>query len=736
MAPADHGTIVRLLGTLLIAATAAISEASTVTVRMVPHGASFDGVHVTARAASASDLSKTPAVIQQIDPATGSASLRLADGYWLLAADGPQVWSRSQYIAIAGDSEASLDLWPAGALIGALPDTMKAPPRELTARFDRGGEEPLQDDARCTLADRAFRCVLPAGRLDARIRAKGYVGRSYWDLTIEAGKTHDVGTLELRPGQSILGRVLLPRGDQSDIRNVVVTAFPSGMAALSDRLPPFRLLPLTVHAGKNGRYEIDGVAPGTYLVSAASGRNLYTDSYQVVVRPAADTELLDILRLEHPRHLAVSVVPATAAPDGRPWHVALERALDPSHHVIVTESNASRTGSWRSGPLKPALYTLSIGPRPGDVWYREEIPLTSRDVEIPVTLSARSVHGLVTLGSHGLASALTFSGDGQTVKATADDDGAFTTQLPNDGPWSVDVESAAPQVKRTVQKVRVTEEGSIAIRLPNSALDGDVVDEQGRPVEYALLTIARPDGREPLFQPSAGADGRFTVNGMSSGTYKVAASAPRGEGQSEPADVVFDEERLGEPLHLTIHPDKRVRGRVVFDTLPVPGATVMLFPTDVSGLMTVPAITDASGGFEIPIPNGAGEFNVVVAAPGFAYELDHVQYRPERLFVTLSQNGGTMQLRWPAGEPALLVKEGVAISPSTVLLTWPGTSEKSADAVRMMLPMMAPGPYALCSVAASEITAFQRNRGSGGGRCVSGFLGPAGTLALDATGNP
>jgi len=89
-----------------------------------------------------------------------------------------------------------------------------------------------------------------------------------------------------------------------------------------------------------------------------------------------------------------------------------------------------------------------------------------------------------------------------------------------------------------------------------SGLEGKVVDEEGKPLSGATLTL-RPDG----LSVQSGADGAFSLRDLTAGERKLLVAAPRFKATRREVTVGVAEQKKLDPIEL--HPSAAVEGRVV-----------------------------------------------------------------------------------------------------------------------------------------------------------------------------
>ena len=719
--------------TLLLATTVAAASASMgpqpVSFVLDPHGSDTPRVTVTLTriASSPADANGADAVHATISHAEPLA-LNLKPGNWRLEVEDAKVWHATQFFRVdpAVREEVAVSIWPRSFLAGKAEHETKTDLKEMLLRFESvgaPGTATVSGQVRCPIENQRFVCSMPAGTYRLRMRPKGFVAQYIPDARLAANATLDLGTLHFRQGQSITGVVELPRRSTADVTAARVTAIPAGTR-------PDSLLKMEAQPDRNGFFHVDGVTPGAYLVSASLSRTLTSAQVAVVVRAGTEADLVQPLRLNPPRRIELLLMPPLA-PDGSAWHVKLFRAAN-SHTEEVSESSAAADGTWKSPPLQPGAYQAAVGTISGDEWHREEIAVGDEDFRTPILLTRSGVHGIVMLGERPLQASLTFSGrSGFAITAQSDERGRFTAALPrlDDPDFRVIVESSAPWVHRSVAVKPPREDESIAIILPDSIIMGDVVDDKGAPVPNALVSIAGERISDAFFQPRTRTDGTFEAHGLAPGSYRIVATDFLKE--SEPVTIQVGENGTPDPLHLVLEDMKQLRGRVVSSLGPVAGAQVQGRATNVPQTIVHNRQTDASGAFAEALPAGSTKYEMTVAAPGFSFVIAGGTLTDDPLVVGVDQNGGTLVVTASDVNGVALVHGGGTCPTPLATRQWPSQQGKTADGGQQLtLPMMEPGVYAACVVPPEQYAIFRLTGGQTGGRCVSGFLPPFGTLTL------
>lgn len=702
--------------------------AAQLTLRVVRHGVA-DDVAITL---SREDSPAAEAVRVTVPASADSAKLELPSGRWMLEAVAANAWHGRQYATVAADREIAIPLWPAAALTGALRSNARVAPVELLAGFEgrAANGEPVTGATHCAIERQRFRCAVPAGTLDLRLRAPEHIGQFLWSVRLPECAARDVGELALRVGQAIVGRIELPRHAALDPTKTVIVARPAGTAEGSGPLlTGSLLLPQTVRAEKNGIFHIDGVVPGAYVLVAHHPGGFVSEEVNVVVREGLSAvDLTEPLLLAEPKRMQLAITPALT-PRGEPWRVSIARVIGPDVTEPISGSMAARSGAWSSPPLPPAQYELTVSASFDDVWSRQRVKLADRDEYRALVLSGRVTSGRVTLGGKPIAATLSFGdGEGRSADVQSDAEGHFDVLLPNRGGahWDVTVITESPYLRRTLD-VTVLDGEELSIDVPASSISGKVVTELGEPVARALVSIA---SAATTLQPSTGPDGVFVAYGLPSGATTISAESV--DRDADGLTVDYDEHDPPAPLTLVAHPRRELSGDVLSAAGPVAGAQVVIAPVDSPQSRLFPTITGGDGTFVAKLAQHAEEVDVLIFAPGFSFLFCRRPTREGYLRVRVDQRGGTLMLRTPP-HGVFLVHDGAAIHLELLENRWPvQAADDSGGRLAIKAPMLDPGVYALCEVAAPAEDAFMRSGGRvGATACVTGALDPLGTLALE-----
>ncbi len=685
------------------------------------------------------------------------ARMELRPGRWVLRAEADGYWGSEHQLELKEATAVALDLWPAGVLEGgfSLQGGLQ-PPTELNlflrpAPGESGKEAPPPSKVVCTVEEAAFKCPVPAGLLDFRIQAPGFIPRYLWGIRVAPGQTIRPGRMDLRQGSAVQGWVVTVDGAPLG-EDLWVTLRPRG-GIVYDAAERERMESLTFKAQVNSRgfFQMEGVPPGAYLLEAQHKK--YAPAVvSVRVVEGQVTEIANPpLMLDHPKVVEVFVDPPSG-PSDRPWAVHLQRyERDSSRVTSFAQEVMSADGAWRKA-VPPGLYLLRIGPNPGETWWMEEVKVEENPAPIQVTMRVVRVKGSVHLGGEPLAAKVYFGGKfgAVRVEATADEDGRFETMLPKAGEWLVHVASADPAVEREIPKVPVepkpgTDQAIVDLELPNTLLRGKViVAATGVPVPKSIVTaVSTGETQESSVQVIANQEGLFEFHGLLAGATLVGASGGREDLYADPVLVDVRPEKESQPIVLRAVPRLKVSGTVVSAAGPVAGARITAVPMGIPAISTRIHTADSQGRFTLFLPSTTREMQVTVSAPGFALRTLRLAIPENREIVLgLEQASGTLIVGMDRplnysdpNAPSVVLLHGGAFEWLSYLLSWAATSgvQGQGEGGKWVVPSMEPGAYQACWVFPAERPGLDFGI-TPSDRCVSGYLASNGELTLDLSG--
>lgn len=581
----------------------------------------------------------------------------------------------------------------------------------------------------CPVEPETVSCSVPQGRWDLALRLPGHVTRFYFGVEAVPGKAVDLGRVEFTPGATLVGRVVVEGRTESGRPAVTLaplSAADAGRVALGA---------VSTTAGGKGDFHFDGLRPGEYRVTAHLGA-LLSSRPTVVVPEGMEITMKEAVVLSRPVGLRVNLSPPRD-PSGKPWTVVLIAHRNDREIEDMVEGAADPSGVWRKEGLRSGVaYRLQVRTAEGARWWSEEEPwvLGPEGGVKNVEPGFEEIRGRVLLGKTPLAAKLVFGGEfeGVSVPLRSGEEGAFEGVLPRLGRWTVTVDSAHPTVKRKldVDVARDGGRGWVEIRLTNGNLQGRVVDEEGRLVPRALVTVQR--------KGSSGWDrkwidgGAFEWEGLEPGSYVLGALAADREGGPVEAEVGDG----GAPVQIVLRRQGSLRGRVVTEQgTGVVGAVIRrLAAPDFPGeALAANALSDAEGRFRIALRPGTPDVCLAVFPPGLGARMVRVAVTDDEVAIPVREDGGRLLLEYDKATDAalgLVYHAGCFTAPILFVSKVPGsTREALGDRWRLSTPGLEPGAYSLCMTERDQLPSWDRDRPPSA-RCDAGTLYPGGTLRL------
>ncbi len=670
---------------------------------------------------------KSPEVSVSEIEVPGGIELNLERGFtWRLKVKAAGLWAPETLMV--GGSELPAEIQIRMVATSTLTARVETPedleePEGLNVRLRSpsqaaGAAGAIDQSLECPVNGGQWRCEVPSGVFDLRLRSAGFISHYLWERELPARQTLDLGVVKLAPGSSISGWLVTADDSPLDEKTRVVAA-PRATHVGSPREQERQAgLALETAVSERGFFHFQGLRPGAYELHAEQKGFVPLRSLPVMVVENLGTELPEPLVLTRPAELFIGVEPP-ADPRGEPWRLTLS---SPSSTEGVPPGLTDEAGTWVTTSLNPGPYTLIVADSEGSRVASEEIVVEPPETEHWVMLSFVEVEGVVTLGDEPLAARLAFGGSsGMTsVSMQADDEGRFSGVLPRPGTWSLDVRSGSPRVFRRLRAVEVeptagSSRAFVEIELPGTRLEGEVVDAEGSGITGAtILAVPVPQGPDdPAERPSfvrSEEGGLFVFEGFEPAVYRLQAIVAEPSGQkrqSEPVEVSLKEDDPFQTARLVIGRSVRFQGRILWRGTGVPGIAVLAQPRGSgTGVLVPSGLSGPDGRFELELPEGTASAALTVLAPGFLLYKQVVtvaggEEHPARLE---REGGGTLviQPRTPVdfasgqGLPWVVRSDGVHLDMGT-LSKWSILNQGGGiGGEKIKIPMMPAGGYQVC----------------------------------------
>ncbi len=515
-------------------------------------------------------------------------------------------------------------------------------------------------------------------------------------------------------------------------------------------------LVIEAQVNERGFFQLVDVPAGSYEVRAQHPRFAPARLSPVQVAAASETEL-PLLELPLPAHLTVSLEPATD-PYHKRWGLRLHRrSPDPGYLDLVEDAVASEDGAWSLSGLEPQAYRLSVVDSRGAVWWSREVELFPGQVPLPIELPFDRLEGLLTIASEPVPVAsveLKEHRGGARIAVTGNEDGKFYVFLPHGKLWDMKVTQKSLGVTAVFKQVTVPpkEPGDRwpkeTFEIPDTTIEGEVVDRQGQPVATAALVDLRSQGQ--TFGEWTKADGTFRFRGFTPGDVSLQARREDLEsGKSAMSAYVRLQAQEGEtsgPVRLVLEDDAHLQGVVLSATgQGVPGARVVALLSSRTVQTPTPwvpeAHTDLDGVFDLRLPPSASEARLTVYPPGFAVTQTRIELpASDPVIIPVEPLGGTVVVTYedpPVGlrdslKANTMLMGRMTLGTQFALMAWAQVHGVVSGWDTFVVPMLEPGPYTACLGPANAylLSGSMLPPELARRSCASGELAPHGRLDL------
>lgn len=697
-------------------------------------------------------------------PLRNSMAVELASGrVWKASVESARYWADdTSFLVTPEPRPISLTLLPKSTLQGKLlPEDERSHelPTIVRLRLQPAVTEAAPFDERsfeCPVADSRWSCDVPAGNWDLRLRARGFVSHHFWSIQAAPHKVKDLGPQRLKAGASIVGWVQ-PAEAIPGFRFADCTVEVQAKSTAIPHTPTEEQRRARAHfhskVNQHGFFSVDGLVPGNYRVVARHPQFAPTPFSPVEVLAGSETEIR-LLELQKPVTFEVRVH-HHQTPFRTPWRVELSRHSPvPGHLDPVEQGVTSEDGSFRVEDLPPGRYSFAILDNRGSRWAYESVELEPDSPTVEVRLPFQRLEGLLTLGDQPIAARLDFGGRSaaRRIGIRSDEEGKFYVFLPLRKNWDIDVTAPELDLRARLEDVEIPRKkasdrwAKVELSLPDTVLEGVVVDPGGKPVQGANLFLNRVDDKGWMDTQPTAADGTFKVRALPKGLWTVQGTARR-------------EERhlagITQPFSISAESDAHIR-LILRENAPLSG--IILGPhgqglpgARIIGILEQPhgsfwsnplsAVSDVDGVFEMNIPTSAEAIQLTVLAIGFAAtQLRLPTTTAEPVVIHPPQGGGTIillygddlvQLPGARRMQTVLFREGMMVAHAPALYRWAqahGIEQPLGD--RFNIPMMEPGRYVACLQPSQGMLRGLPPSESDREHCASGYLPPNGELTL------
>jgi hypothetical protein len=673
---------------------------------------------------------------------------------WEVTAAFPETWAPRATVTAKADLVSRIALWPLGRIAGTvkLADKTAKLPKTISVttiapRSPKAPPDLPKGQLDCPLEEGRWECSLPAAAFDLVLSLEGFIPQYRWDFQIPAGKTADLGVMEWKRGASVAGWVAVEDGalDAESCRARLTPLLgPGGGARIAEKL---QNTTVEARVGKNGFFQIVGVGPGNYSLEVVQPGFSPEKVNPIEVWPQKESFLREPVILKRPIQLEIAISPATDWL-GSPWKAQVFRDRDsgPSSEAVY-DGPTNTQGLVTIPGQAPGKFSIQVSDKLGNRIAARDLRISGpADAYQTIEIDVLTVHGTLKMGEEPVAATLWFGGryGSQRVKMDSDPEGNFHGILPKDGWWRIDIDAEEPRLNSRT-KVKVTADrqkrAEVDIVLPATHLFGRVLDDQGRPVRAADVSL---NTDEEALRAETDSAGNFEFRGLSEGLVQAAASLSSGQGKwTSDLVAVFVREGVDVgPIELRLRKNKRLSGKVQSSRGPVPGAGVVVLPLPPAPMYGDSSRTELDGSFAAQVPDGTGSVAVIVSPPGYALKAFPVAVSESAPDLMVMREGGSLEVALPPKSEDVekesfslwVFQDGLPI-PHGELSRWSaghGQDFMAEGGKTVVIPELAPGHYRVCLAA----RAVQAQWWASGwtaplAKCAAGQLAAGGTLRID-----
>lgn len=476
----------------------------------------------------------------------------------------------------------------------------------------------------CPVENGSLGCKIPEGKWDIRLQMRGFAPVQWWAETFSNAAVRDLGPLEVQPGATVKGRLVVIDAEIPDLtEDATIEIAPTEIVRHflpREKLRRLRVLRTTVKPQRDGSFGFQDLAVGSFLIRALVAGVGESELRKISVKEPVALNLSSPLVVS-PRIEAVLRTGFALDQYGLPLEADLELLGAEIEADAATLSFAlDPSGLTPIPPLIAGDYLLFIHSTDGVDYFRDVLKIDHNTTVIDVDIQQVPVFGTVVMDDEPLIGAhLEFSGrEGERVPTSTDEDGGFSLILPSEGQWLVSISAERPRVPRAFAEVDVVTGSPVVIEVEKTGLRVTVKDATLVPVPSAMVTVISAGPYNLSMYTDE--EGVIEVIGLPSSEYLVQAFHEMSQSllkiieveETQVVDLVL-------PLETTA---SVVRGKMIdHDGRAVGHAAGAIYPRDAGGdpvTLRPPEITcDEEGRFTALLPSNAVFFSVAVAVDGY-----------------------------------------------------------------------------------------------------------------------
>ncbi|MED1796757.1 carboxypeptidase regulatory-like domain-containing protein [Brevibacillus nitrificans] len=381
----------------------------------------------------------------------------------------------------------------------------------------------------------------------------------------------------------------------------------------------------------SGVFTFAGIAPGSYLVTAAA-EGYSVQSVGTIVL-SGNTSNVSLTMIPTPASIAGTVVDSGLTPIS----TATVRVLD-ANETTLGFGYTDAAGSYSIGNLPAGAFTVvATSPGYASASVGVQLALGEAKTGLDFVLAPNSggisghISNAASPGSSIVGASIlvrSVSNGNVAASANSDSNGNYVLESLTPGAYTVVVSApgfAAQSIGVNVVSGDTTDASGALLPLPGK-ITGVVINSLGNPVTGSNINVKLLDSNQVVLQSLlASENGVFAFENVSSGAYTLLGTAP-GYGAGSIGVIVIADTVSNATVPLQDLP-AAISGQVTNQSTAVgiPGSRVLI--TDAQGLLITQVLTDAQGTFLVEnLPPKV--INVTVSAPNFSSASQSVLLQP------------------------------------------------------------------------------------------------------------
>lgn len=394
------------------------------------------------------------------------------------------------------------------------------------------------------------------------------------------------------------------------------------------------IMGLTAITDNLGHYEIDGIPPGSYVITARA-ENYQTQTLGFFVE-AEGSAVVDFSLKPNPGAVSGVITSENQAVSGALIEIK-------QNNLLVFSTFSDQVGNYRIDGIAPGSYTIQVSAQNHQTVVHGLSIVANQEISLDFSLALDpgDLAGIIKSGDKIITGALIeIEKEGVIIRtAISDDSGYFKVSGLAPGSYSVQVQAQNYERAIIGAVIVANQTATLEFNLgenPGSVL-GQVKNESGEPVIGAIITLIQND--KVLMTAISDASGNFNIIGIASGSYILQAQAPN---YVKTSQALLIEPSQTETIDLSLKSSPgNIAGTVRDATNAILGALIEVFQ---NGSLVASVLSDQVGQYSLA-NLAQGSYTISASAKGYQHLILGVTVLANQttsLDFTLASNPGSV----------------------------------------------------------------------------------------------